>query len=146
MAQRLGRVVLWAFSAALTAAILWVPLAGVGHALAAPRPNGVFVPFLFVLYAFPVGWRLIAYGTPVLALLFGAWALLCRRRPRWDEARPVALSALVLALAASGALAGTFASSWAAFAHLWPFYLLLVWGALALPRWLVPFLEPGAFS
>ncbi|HET9299670.1 MAG TPA: hypothetical protein VFO11_06965 [Candidatus Polarisedimenticolaceae bacterium] len=151
MARWLGLTMLWAFSSAVSGVLLWVPLGGMAHAFAAPTATGIVVPLLTVWYAPFVGAFAIAYATPVLALLFGAWGVLCRRHPSFDSPKGVAFFALLLALTGACVCAAAFARpslvfSWSVFWTLMPFYVLIIGGAVMLPRWLLSSLTPGAFS
>jgi hypothetical protein len=151
VARCLGLTLLWAFSSAVSGVLLWVPLGGMAHAFAAPAGTGIVVPLLAILYAPFVGALVLACGTPVLAVLFGTWGALCRRHPTFDSPGGVALLALLLALTGASLCAASFARpslvfSWSIFWTLLPFYVLIIAGAVMLPRWLWSVLTPGAFS
>jgi hypothetical protein len=151
VARWLGLTLVWAFSSTVSAALLWVPLGGMAHAFAAPTGTRIVVPLLTTWYAPYVGALAVAFGTPVLALLFGTWGILCRRCPTFDSPKGVALFALLLALTGGCLCAAAFARpslvfSWSIFWTLLPFYVLIIAGAVMLPRWRWSLLTPGAFS
>ena len=145
-------VLAWALASVVAGVVLWVPLGSIGHGLAGAGARAIVpISFLFLLYSTPLGLRALVYGMPILTILFGLWAMLCKRRPAWDSPRPLMLFACLIALPGAFVISATCAQSpdpfsFRAFAWLLPSYFLILWGAITCPRWLVPSLATGVFN
>ena len=152
--MRLG--VRWAAASAITGAILWPLLAGFADKLV----EGHSLADVLRLWLPILAW-LGAFGLMTAAMAFVPYAILLAFWPRVANALPslerttgalfltsgglaLPLVLVVLHSYASGSPIGS-AGYWAQVQRVMPFVTLTCWGALFLPRLLLPSLRAGAF-
>jgi hypothetical protein len=152
--MRLG--VRWAGASALTGAILWTLLAGFGaelvdgHSLADTLRN--WLPIVAWIGAF--GLVTAAFAFVPYAILLSLWPRIASAFPQVERTKGALFLVtgglalpLVLVVMHAFASASPFASAgyWAQVRRVLPFVVLACWGALLLPRLLLPSLRPGIF-
>ena len=142
---------MWALSGSLIGVVLWSALAAVTWQFYYPpesvRDALVSLPWAFVGAAI---WALViaAVAAPCYAIVFAMWQVCLRRRPELDAtARRQAVAALVLGAPPALMLTWGFSTSvgfpfnWLEAARVFPLAIVSCWGAVWLPRRIIPTLR-----
>jgi hypothetical protein len=152
--MRLG--VRWAAASAITGAILWTLLAGFvaelieGHSLIEVLRD--WLPIIAWIGSFGLVTAVFAFIP--YAILLSLWPRVAQAFPVLErKTGPLFLATGGLALPAAFVVIHSFASGspigsggyWTQVQHVMPFVTLTCWGALFLPRVILPSLRPGSF-
>jgi hypothetical protein len=145
------RAVLWALTGSLVGVVLWALVAGTFWLATHPMPTLSETARMWPLSVLGTGfWALFvaAVAAPAYSIVFALWQLLLRRRPDLDAtAGRRALAAAGLAAPPAVILTLGFASAsgfpfdWREAAWVFPVSAFTCWGAVYLPRHLVPALR-----
>jgi hypothetical protein len=146
------RAVLWALASSLLGVVLWAVIAGTVWLAIHPMPTLAETVRAWPLSVAGTGfWALFigAIAAPAYSVVFSLWQLLLRRRPELDATRARrALTAAglgtppVVMLTVGFATTSGFPFDWREAAWVLPVSAITCWGAVYLPRRIVPSLRP----
>jgi len=145
----------WAAAAGVLTFVLWVPLAALAGAIGSPIgvvAGSVGAMFVYGFYAPLLAPLIILVSTPVYIVIFWCWTLACRRHPAIDSTWAPILASAGIASLVPGAVTAMLCArgplgvdpndlfAWFCCS------LVMFWGAMVLPRWLLDSMPPGVFT
>lgn len=150
MARILWRSLLWALTGAATGVVLWAVLAGIAWNIRYPAATALSalrdLPLSILGTAF---WAIFigAGSVPLYVALFSVWLVMARSRPALEatggrRALAAFLAGMPVALTVTHGFASSFRGfDWWEAAWIGPIALVSCWGAVGLPRRMVPALK-----